>query len=124
MDRAWPTLRIVVVVLLLLGCVWLGIKEGIDGSLDATTPLQRIAGGTQVLYGIGAIAALAGIYLRASWLKAALTGYGVALALTGGIAPIAWGGTGIGVGVTTAITSGGIAIFIGWGALAHVRRKG
>ena len=123
MDRAWPLLRLVTVVVLLLGCVWLGIKEGIDGSLDATTPLQRIAGVTQILYGIGATISLVGLWLRAPWLKAALTGYGVALAVTGGIAPVAWGGTAIGVGITTAITSGGIAIFIGWGALAHVRSK-
>jgi hypothetical protein len=121
MSRAWPIARLVTVVLLLLGCVWLGIKEGIAGSLDAATPLQHLAGATQVLYGLGAVASLVGIYLRAQWLKAALAIFGVALAATGGIAPIAWADTGIGVGITTAVTSAGIAIAIGWGALSHVR---
>jgi len=123
MTRVWPVVRLVTVVLLLTGCAWLGIKEGIDGSLDATMPLQHIAGATQILYGIGAIASLLGIYFRAPWLRAALTGFGMALAVTGGIAPVAWGGTGIGVGITTAVTSAGIAILIGWGALAHVRSR-
>lgn len=122
-TRPWPLARLIAVVLLLLGSAWLGIKEGIDGSLDATTPLQHLAGATQILYGLAAIASLAGIYLRARWLKGALATFGVALATTGGIAPVAWAETPIRVGIITAITSAGVAAAIGWGALAHVRSQ-
>ena len=123
-TRPWPVARLVGVVLLLLGSVWLGIKEGIDGSLDAATPLQHLAGATQILYGLAAAASLVGIYLRAGWLKLALTTFAAALATTGGIAPIAWAGTPLRVGIITAVTSAGIAAAIGWGALAHVRSNG
>jgi len=111
------------VVLLLSACVWLGLKEGYDGYRGAETGPQRIAAVTQLLYGIGAIAALVGLWQRRPWLTAALIGWGVPLTLTAALAPVVWGGapwiSGLVSGVGMAVASA----LVGWGALAHARSQ-
>jgi hypothetical protein len=123
MSRGWPIARLVTVVLVLLGSVWLGLKEGYDGYRGAETGLQRTAAVMQLLYGGGAIAALVGLWQRRPWLTAALIGWGVPLTLTAALAPVAWGGapwiSGLVSGVGMAVASALVA----WGALAHVRSQ-
>lgn len=95
-------------LLLLLGSIWLGLKEGADGFLDATTGFQRTAALAQIGYGILALVCLAGVVRRSPWLRGALVGWSAILTLTGAMAPMAWTGAALGSG----LMAGGITLVV------------
>lgn len=117
----WQTARLVVAVLLLLATTWLGLKEGYDGLTGAETMWQRIAAGSQLIYGLGAVASLAGLYLRASWVRFPLIVWALMLGVTGGLSPVVWGDApwtaGLVSGGATALT----AALIVWMALSSIK---
>jgi len=83
--------RLWAVVALLLLCVYSGIVDGLDSARSAATPGQRIAGASQLVYGIAAAAALLALLLRRRWSMPLLLVWGASLTLTGGMAPVVWG---------------------------------
>lgn len=71
----------------------------------------------QAAYAVLGIASFAGILIRHPKTKYLLTGWGIALSVTGTLAPVAWGGTGIGVAVASFVASAIIAGLVVWGGL-------
>ena len=62
-------IRLLIVSVVLLAAVWFGIREGIDGFIDAETTFQRWAAVSQVLYGVLAVASLVALFTRRTWLR-------------------------------------------------------
>ncbi len=114
-------IRLFLVTTVLLAAVWFGLKEGIDGFMDAETTFQRWAAASQVLYGALAVASLGALFTGRAWLRSGLIAWSLALTMTGTVAPVAWGGApwsaGLMAGVLTAVVAGVVT----WGALAHAR---
>jgi hypothetical protein len=124
MLRPLPLLRITLVVLVLAAFAYIGLKEGYDGYVGAANGWQRFGAVTQLIYGAGAVAALIALWRRLSWLPGALLLWGVALATTGGIAPVVWGGAEVTAGIISGVATALFAALTGWGALLHARSKG
>lgn len=72
---------------------------------------------SQVAYAILGIAGFVGILFSHPKTKYMLIGWGIALTITGTLAPVAWGGTGIAVAAAAFVASGIIAGFVIWGGL-------
>ena len=111
-------LRLVAVVAMLLLAVWFGLKEGFDGFRGAATTMQRVATVTQMLYGASALASLVALFRRQKWLKWALIDMTTMATITGFLAPIAWGGTGVKEGLLAAASVLVVGGLVTWGALA------
>lgn len=113
---AWQTVRIVLVAVLLAGWAWLGITEGLNGRQDAATPGQWVCAASQILSGIAAIPCLVALFSHPAWLRLAFVVWAVLLTVTGGMAPVVWGGTPVWQGILAAgITAVGAAL-VCWGA--------
>jgi hypothetical protein len=105
---------------LLLTLSVLGVWSAV-GSLDSIgTTGQRVATVTQFGYaltgGVAAGALLAGL----RWASGVLWLWAVLLTVTGGLAPVVWGGSGPSAGLAAAATSAAIATLVAW--LATRRR--
>jgi hypothetical protein len=98
----------------------LGAFEGPESFGAATTAGQRIAAGTQTGYGILGLTSTIALVQGRAWARPSLIAWAILLCITGGMAPVVWGGTGVSTGLlgflgTAAITTG--ALWLGWRAL-------
>ncbi len=114
-------IRLFLVTAVLLGAVWFGIREGIDGFTDAETTFQRWAAASQVLYGVLAVASLLALFTRRAWLRPVLIAWALVLTLTGTVATVAWAGAPWSAGLMTGVLTAVVAGLVTWGALAHAR---
>lgn len=116
-------IRLFLVAAVLLAAVWFGVKEGVDGFMDAETTFQRWAAVLQVLYGLLGVASLVALFTRRAWLRPAIMAWAVAVTITGTVATVAWAGSpwrdGFIAGALTALVAGLVA----WGALAHAQSR-
>jgi hypothetical protein len=104
-----------VVALLLLGAfAVLGIGNGIRDLQSAESRLQVITSVAQTGYGFLALVAIPGLLTGWRGLKAVLQLWMVALAVTGGLAPVAWGEASPGVGVAAFLLTLAIALAVIW----------
>ena len=117
-------LRLVCVVLALIAAIWFGLKEGYDSWSGVSTTGQRLAAGAQLVYGVGAVAALWGLLARARWTPIAFAGFTVAVTITATLAPVVWGGSSWTSGLIAGVSALIIALLVTWGALAHLRTPG
>lgn len=123
MAKAWHNARLTFVAVVLLAAIWLGLKEGFDGFRDAETPLQALAASTQLLYGAAAAICLLGLFTGRPWLDRALFVWTLALTLTGGLAPVAWGASSWSTGLFAGAVTLAVALLVAWGARAHTRQR-
>ena len=98
----------------------LGAFEGPESFGSATTAGQRIAAGTQTAYGILGLTSTIGLAQGRAWARLSLIAWAILLCITGGMAPVVWGGTDVNTGLfallaTAAIAAG--ALWLGWRAL-------
>lgn len=98
----------------------LGALDGPEAFRAATTAGQRIAAGTQTAYGILGLTSTIGLARGRGWARPSLITWAILLSITGGMAPVVWGGTGVSTGLlallaTAAIAAG--ALWLGWRAL-------
>ena len=98
----------------------LGAFSGPEAFPSASTTGQRIAAGTQTAYGILGLTSSIGLAQGHAWARMSLLTWAILLCITGGMAPVVWGGTGVSTGllallVTAAIAAGGV--WLGWRAL-------
>ncbi|HEV8357204.1 MAG TPA: hypothetical protein VGQ17_10610, partial [Gemmatimonadales bacterium] len=98
-PRAGAILRYTVVGIALLLTGYNGLIEGINATHVADTPGMKVATATQLLYGFAAVAAIAAIFVRRRLVFPILVGWGIALVLTGALAPVVYGGSSLGVGL-------------------------
>ncbi len=104
----------VLVFLFLTGVLgtWNGLREW----GDATSRLQHLAVATELAYGVLGILGAFALQARRSWTVPVLLGWGGALTATGGLAPVAWGGAGLGAGLAAGVATALIAALVVWPA--------
>lgn len=107
-------LWLVLSLVLLGGFAALGIWNGISDLSGATTRLQLLTSIAQLAYGILALIALPALLIGWRGLPIVLQTWVVAVTVTGGLAPVAWGGASVGAGVAAMILSCVIALGIIW----------
>jgi hypothetical protein len=99
---------------LLLFLAWNGISGGLREFPRADTLGQTVQTICQVAYGllaIGVLVTLGGATHTRRWVRGAWI---VAVSLAAGIAPVAWGGTGVATGLMTVVLSATVA----WGIVS------
>lgn len=115
---AGQTIRFVLVLILLAAWAWLGITEGLNGWQDAGSPGQRVCAASQMLSGAAAIACLIALFAHPAWLRLAFAIWAVLLTVTGGMAPVVWGGTPVWQGILAGGITALVAALVSWGAFA------
>lgn len=114
---AGQTIRFVLVVVLLAAWAWLGIAEGLNGWQDAASPGQRVCAGSQILSGVAAITCLIALFAHPAWLRLACAIWAALLTITGGTAPVVWGGTPVWQGILAGAITALVAALVCWGAI-------
>ena len=105
---------------LLMALSVLGVLSA-AGSLDSvSTTGQRVATVTQFGYALTGVAVAGALLAGLRWARAVLWLWAVFLTVTGGLAPIVWGGAGPSAGLAAAATSAAIAALVA--RLATLRR--
>ena len=98
----------------------LGAFNGPEAFRDATTAGQRVAAGTQTAYGILGLTSTIGLAQGRAWARISLIAWAILLCITGGMAPVVWGGTGVSTGLLALLATAAIAaaaVWLGWRAL-------
>src|SRR5262245_8573439 len=107
-------------IALLVAVSALGLKSAVD-DLDAVATFgQQAVSATQFGYALGGFVAAGALLARRSWARKALLLWAGVLTLTGGLAPVVWGGTGISVGLVAGAATAAVAALVIW--LASLRR--
>jgi hypothetical protein len=101
-----------VLLLVLAGVagVWGALVEG-RGALSLG---QRIATFTQLSYGVLAVLTAVTLVRGSSWSRPLTLAWAVAFVVTGGLAPIVWGGTGPVSGIAGALVASLVAFIVIW----------
>ena len=115
---AAQTIRFVLVMVPLAAWAWLGITEGLNGWQDAASPGQRVCAASQILSGIAAITCLIALFAHPRWLRLAFVAWAGLLTVTGGLAPVVWGGTPVWQGILAGAITALVATLVCWGAFA------
>jgi hypothetical protein len=118
---AGRTLRLILVMAPLAVWAWLGITEGLNGWQDAASAGQRICAASQILSGVAAIPCLIALFSQPAWLRLAFLVWAALLTMTGGTAPVVWGGTPVWQGIVAGGITALVAALVCWGAFAGER---
>ena len=111
----WRWLALVLLVLLLLGCAYNGIYEGLRATSYADTPGMKVAMVTQILYGFFSLAALVALGAGKPWVLWPVLGAGIFSSATAGLAPVVYGGAPFGTGLLSGAASALLVGLIVWG---------
>jgi hypothetical protein len=107
-------------VTVLVGLSALGLRSAVQELDSAETLGQRAATTTQFGYALAGLLAAGALVGRRSWARWLLWLWAGLITLTGGLAPVVWGGSGMTAGVVAGVATAAIAIFVVW--LATRRR--
>jgi hypothetical protein len=99
------------IVLLVTVCL-LGVQSALGQMSDAVTTGQWTCTWTQWAYAVAGIVAAAGFVMRRSWHRPVLWIWGVFIAITGGLAPVVWGGSPPMVGLAAGLASAATAVVV------------
>ena len=116
MSRALRWIGLGLLVLALLACAYNGLWEGWLELHNDDTPAMRVATVTQLLYGAAATLALLALAVPA-WRRRVfplLVCWAVATTLTGGLSPVVYGGSSLGVGVAAGALTAAVAGALVW----------
>lgn len=105
---------------LLLAVSVLGVSSAVDSLDSMSTTGQRVATVTQVGYALTGFVAAGALLAGLPWVRAVLWLWAVLLTVTGGLAPMVWGGAGPSAGLAAAATCAAVAALVAW--LATRRR--
>ena len=109
-----------IAVVLLVALSALGLDSAVRQLASAATVGQRIATATQFGYAVAGLLGSGAVLLRSSWASAMLWIWAGLITVTGGLAPVVWGGAGTLAGLVAGLVSAGIAGPVIW--LATRRR--
>jgi hypothetical protein len=123
-KRAWPVLRITLVVALVAVTAYGGISDGLDTVREATTRGQAIGAASQLAYGPLSLVVLLAMAFRPRWVTPLLAAWGLALTVTGTLAPVVWGEAGWGAGAAGGVATALVAALVIAGWRAHLRWGG
>lgn len=111
-------------VLLLLATAYLGLKDGFHLLTEARSAAQWVATGTEVLYGLTALAALVTLPSGRPWTLRLLIVWAAALTATSALAPVVWGKTSWAVGAASGGGVGALLALLLWGWRRSLRSAG
>jgi hypothetical protein len=107
--------------LLLLASAYLGLRDGFGLLREARSAAQWVATGTELLYGLAALPALAILPSGRPWALRLLIVWAAAVTATSTLAPVVWGKTAWTVGATSGCAVGALLAILLWG-WHHSRR--
>ncbi len=96
-------------VVLLVAVSGLGVQAALGQLSDAATPGQWTCTWTQWAYAVAGLVAAVGIATGKSWAPIPLWIWALCITVTGGLAPVVWGGAPLLVGLAAGLTAAGIA---------------
>jgi membrane-associated phospholipid phosphatase len=99
-------------ILLLVTVCLLGVQSAIGQMSDAATTSQWTCTWTQWVYAVAGIVAAAGFVMRRSWHRPVLWIWAVFVTITGGLAPVVWGGSPPMVALVAGLASATIAVVV------------
>lgn len=101
-------------IALVLALSALGLRSAVDELDSAITLGQQLATATQFGYALVGLVAAGALLTRRSWGRRLLWLWAGLITLTGGMAPVVWGGSGLAAGFVAGVASGAIAGFVVW----------
>ena len=111
----------VIAILLLLALAWTGIAGGIDQANPSThseyTVGQIVQTALQLAFGVLSAAATVVWFWARALSRPVLIAWAVSLGLAGGLAPVVWGHSSVGIGIISGIAS----LLVAWGIAALLR---
>lgn len=90
---------------------------------DSETLLQRVTEVGVLAYGIAGVVAAIALLLRHRWAVPAAVAWAVAVAYTGSLAPVSFGGTSVWIGVASGILSALVGAAVVWLARIGARPR-
>lgn len=112
-------MRVAAIASLLMLTAYTGLVDGSSGLRSALTPGERATIGTQLAYGVCSVAALVAMFVRRRWVFPILVAWGLALTVTGGLAPVVFGGTNVWIGVAGGASVAAVVALVLWGWRKH-----
>lgn len=109
-----------IVLILALGLS--GINDGIHNLKSAVTAGQKVVIAAQFGYFLCGLIAAGALLARSRWARPALWTWAALIALVGGLASVAWGGTTPVIGLVAGAASAAIAALVVWLALQGTER--
>jgi hypothetical protein len=109
-------------VLLLLASAYLGLTGGFALVREAHSFAQKLATGTELLYGLTALVVLVAMAEQHRRTLLLLIVWAGALTATGALAPVVWGNTSVKVGAESGAGVGLVLVLVLW-AWHFVRRR-
>ena len=103
-----------ILVIFLLAGAYNGLVEGINATHHADTPGMRVATVTQLLYGVAAVVALLALATKRAWSRWAVLGCFLAASVTGGLAPVVYGGEPVRTGLLSGAVSALLLGLVYW----------
>ena len=91
--------RILLVIAVLLFFAYNGLVEVRNALRSMTTPGQKVVTATQLAYGVLSVLALASMRIRPRMTTPLLIAWAIPLVATAALAPVVYGGLGLGAGV-------------------------
>jgi hypothetical protein len=119
-----PTVRKVLLgvgLALLLYLTWNGLAGGVRQLSEAHSLGQRLQTGAQIGYGLLSFAAVVSVFWARRWNLAVLACWSVCVTAAAGLAPVAWGGTGLLTGLIAGAATLAIAVLVVWLVRAGAR---
>lgn len=92
----------------------LGLISGPNDVRAALTPIQSLAAWSAVTYGALGMGLAAGFLLGRPWSRSLTVLWGIPLTLTGGLAPIVWGGATMASGILSALVTASVVGLVAW----------
>jgi hypothetical protein len=105
---------LILALFLLAGFGVLGVSNGFGDMDNAGTNGQRLAATCGMAYGVLGLLAIPALLTGWRGLRLILRLWLITVTLTGGLAPIVWGGAGVGAGIAGAILAAVIALAVVW----------
>ncbi len=125
--RVVPTVRFVAVLLVLLATAITGFVDAGESAGYASTQLQGLAVITQSIYSFLGLLGFFAVVLRVCWTVSVLALWAIAVTGAAGLAPVVWGGSGLGSGLAAAGGAGlftALIVWAGWRAVASAGGAG
>lgn len=120
MSHTMRSVAFWIAVTVLVGLSLLGLYSAIQELDSAETLGQQAATTTQFGYALAGLLSAGGLVGRRSWARSLLWLWAGLITLTGGLAPVVWGGSGMMASVAAGMATAVIAILVVW--LATRRR--
>lgn len=105
-------------ILLFLALAWTGVTGAFQQFSQTNLTLgQLLQTAAQLVFGVmGVLSPVVWFWAR-RWSRPVFVAWAVSLGLAGGLAPVVWGGSTVGVGVLSGVAS----LLIGWGIVWLLR---